>query len=54
LFRCNEILGARLNTIHNLRYYQMLMADIRESIEQQRFEAFRTEFYTKRGKTVTN
>jgi len=54
LFRCNEILGARLNTIHNLRYYQMLMADIRESIEQQRFEAFRSEFYAKRGKTVPN
>jgi queuine tRNA-ribosyltransferase len=47
-------LGARLNTIHNLRYYQMLMADIRESIEQQRFEAFRSEFYAKRGKTVPN
>ena len=26
LDRCNEILGARLNTIHNLRYYQRLMA----------------------------
>jgi len=54
LFRCNEILGARLNTIHNLRYYQMLMADIREAIEQQRFEAFRSEFYAKRGKIVPN
>ena len=50
LFRCNEILGARLNTIHNLRYYQMLMTDIREAIEQQRFEAFRSEFYAKRKK----
>jgi queuine/archaeosine tRNA-ribosyltransferase len=32
----------------------MLMADIRESIEQQRFEAFCSEFYAKRGKTVPN
>ncbi|PLO68968.1 tRNA guanosine(34) transglycosylase Tgt, partial [Klebsiella michiganensis] len=29
LDRCNEILGARLNTIHNLRYYQRLMAGLR-------------------------
>ncbi len=29
LDKCGEILGARLNTIHNLRYYQRLMAEIR-------------------------
>ena len=43
-----EILGARLNTIHNLHYYHQLMSDIREAIESQRFEAFRTEFYQQR------
>ena len=32
LDRCNEILGARLNTIHNLRYYQRLMAGLRKAI----------------------
>jgi queuine tRNA-ribosyltransferase len=32
LHRCNEILGARLNTIHNLHYYQQLMFELREAI----------------------
>ncbi len=48
LQRCNEILGARLNTIHNLHYYQRLMAGIRTAIEQGRFEAFRKAFYAMR------
>ncbi len=29
LDRCNEMLGAQLNTIHNLRHYQRLMAGLR-------------------------
>lgn len=33
LDRCREILGARLNTLHNLHYYQSLMRGLRESIE---------------------
>lgn len=45
LDRCGEILGARLNTIHNLRYYQRLMAEIRLAIEEQRFDAFAKAFY---------
>lgn len=49
LFKCNEILSARLNTIHNLHYYQSLMRDIREAIEEQRFESFRDDFYYKLG-----
>jgi queuine tRNA-ribosyltransferase len=32
LHRLNEILGARLNSIHNLHYYQELMSDIRKAI----------------------
>ncbi|WP_319239818.1 tRNA guanosine(34) transglycosylase Tgt [uncultured Propionivibrio sp.] len=32
LFRVGEILGAQLNTIHNLRYYQTLMGELREAI----------------------
>lgn len=47
LDKSNEILGARLNTIHNLRYYQQLMADIRGAIEQHRFEQFADDFYQK-------
>lgn len=34
LDKCHEILGAHLNTVHNLHYYQRLMADIRAAIEQ--------------------
>ena len=34
LQKANEILGARLNTLHNLHYYQELMADLRHAIEQ--------------------
>jgi len=44
LDRCNEMLGARLNTLHNLRYYLQLMARIREAIEQRRYAAFASAF----------
>lgn len=48
LDRCKEILGARLNTIHNLYYYQFLMREIRLAIEQQRFADFCRIFYQER------
>ncbi|MEJ2692206.1 MAG: tRNA-guanine transglycosylase, partial [Candidatus Thiodiazotropha sp.] len=51
LDKCNEILGARLNTIHNLHYYQKLMRDIREAIAANRFQAFAKEFYELRRST---
>ncbi len=44
LFRSQEILGARLNTIHNLYYYQELMAGMRHAIEEHRFAGFVAEF----------
>lgn len=44
LDKCKEMLGAQLNTIHNLRFYQQHMADIREAIEENRLEAFAAEF----------
>lgn len=44
LIKCGEILGARLITIHNLRFLQRLMAQIRQAIEQDAFEEFREEF----------
>ncbi len=40
LHRLNEILGARLNTIHNLHYYQELMSGMRAAITDGRFDAF--------------
>lgn len=49
LDKCKEILGATLNTIHNLRYYQILMADIRKALEEERFDEFVDEFYAARG-----
>ncbi len=49
LQRCNEILGARLATIHNLYYYQKLMADLRHAIETDRLAGFRQGFYEIRG-----
>jgi queuine tRNA-ribosyltransferase len=40
LDRCNEILGSRLNTLHNLHFYQELMRSIRKALEEGTFEAF--------------
>lgn len=48
LNRVNEILGARLSTIHNLYYYQWLMAGIRTAIDAGRFGAFVAEFKAER------
>ncbi|HEB81790.1 MAG TPA: tRNA guanosine(34) transglycosylase Tgt [Gammaproteobacteria bacterium] len=45
LDKCGEILGSRLTTIHNLYYYQQLMRDIRDAIENSRFEEFADDFY---------
>ena len=47
LDKCKEILGIRLNTIHNLHYYQDLMRNIRSAIETGSFEQFAEEFYAK-------
>ncbi|GKS69646.1 tRNA-guanine transglycosylase [Nitrosomonas sp. PY1] len=44
LQRINEMLGAHLNTVHNLFYYQQLMAEIRNAIEKQQFQEFAQEF----------
>ena len=52
LDRCNEILAAHLNTVHNLHYYQRLMAGLREAIEAGSLEPFVADFYTKRKQSV--
>ena len=49
LDRCNEILGARLNTLHNLTYYQDLMSGLRRAIEAGSLAAFREDFYRRRA-----
>ena len=48
LHRTNEILGARLNTIHNLHYYLDLMGRLRRAIEAGTLAAFRTDFEASR------
>jgi len=52
LLKSNEILGARLNTIHNIRYYQRLMAGLREAIEVGRLDAFARDFHERRARGV--
>jgi queuine tRNA-ribosyltransferase len=49
LDRCNEILSARLNTLHNLHFYFDLMSQMRDAIALGRFQAWRREFYAGRG-----
>lgn len=49
LDKCNEMLGSRLNTIHNLRYYLRLIHGLRHAIETQTLNAFVREFYSLRA-----
>lgn len=49
LDRCNEMLAPMLGTLHNLWYYQQVMAQMRAAIAEGRFQAFRTGFYAARG-----
>jgi queuine tRNA-ribosyltransferase len=52
LQRANEILGARLATIHNLHYYLTLMAGMRAAIDADRWPAFVAEFRADRARGV--
>ena len=49
LHRVGEILGARLNTLHNLHYYQTLMAEMRAAVEQGDFAGFSRRFHRARA-----
>lgn len=53
LDKCKEMLGSRLNTIHNLHYYLELMQGMRDAIETHRFDEFVKEFYELRGLNFT-
>ena len=48
LDRCNEILGARLNTIHNLYFYLRLMGELRQAISRGELAAFSHSFLAAR------
>ena len=49
LDRCNEMLAPILGTLHNLWYYQTLMAGMRTAIEAGRFADFRVAFHAGRA-----
>nr|WP_200821357.1 tRNA guanosine(34) transglycosylase Tgt [Oceanicoccus sp. KOV_DT_Chl] len=49
LDKCKEMLGGQLNTIHNLRYYQQHMQNIRDAIAHNRLAEYAAEFYAAQG-----
>ena len=49
LVKADEILGARLISIHNIHFLQNLMRNIRQAIKEDRFLEFKAEFYEKYG-----
>jgi queuine tRNA-ribosyltransferase len=53
LDRCNEILGSRLNTLHNLYFYLQLMKSLREAIAAGRLAAFVAGYLAQRGQSPT-
>jgi queuine tRNA-ribosyltransferase len=52
LHRAGEILGARMNTVHNLHYYLQLMQEMRDAIDAGRFQAFVAKFKEDRARGV--
>lgn len=52
LDKCKEIQGSTLNTIHNLHFYQRVMAGLRQALEEGTLSDFVEAFYMKRGKPV--
>ena len=52
LHRLGEILGARLNTIHNLHYYLELMRDMRTALDENRFGSFVAQFKADRARGI--
>jgi queuine tRNA-ribosyltransferase len=52
LDKCKEMLGAQLNTIHNLHYYQHLMTGLRAALDAGTLDDFVRDFYGRRGLPV--
>jgi len=52
LDKCGEILGSQLNTIHNLRHYQLLMKAMRDALSEGRFDTFVSDFYSRQDMEV--
>ena len=54
LFLSGEILGSRLNTIHNLHFYMSVMAKARKALDEGTWEAYRDDCLTRFIKTDKN
>jgi len=52
LQRANEITGSRLNTLHNLHFYLKIMAEMRDAIAENRFQAWREGFAKDRARGI--
>jgi queuine tRNA-ribosyltransferase len=52
LQRSKEILGARLNTIHNLHFYLQIMQEMRDAIDADNFDGFRVQFAADRARGI--
>ena len=52
LERCGEMLAPMLASIHNLHYYVNLMGEVRQALDEGRFEAWRVQFHADRGRGV--
>jgi queuine tRNA-ribosyltransferase len=52
LERCGEMLAPMLASIHNLHYYLNLMQELRQALDEGRFEAFRTQFHADRQRGI--
>lgn len=52
LHKVGEILGARLNTIHNLHYYLTLMQEMRDALEAGTFEQWKRTFKENRARGI--
>lgn len=48
LYKIGEMLGSRLNTIHNLFFYKQMMVEIREAIQKKTFQSYKTKFLKER------
>ena len=48
LFLAKEMLGVRLNTLHNLHFFATLMTGLRDAVRQGRLAEFRDQFYANR------
>ena len=52
LERCGEMLAPMLASLHNLHYYLNLMREVREALEERRFELFRAQFNVNRQRGI--